>query len=265
MLAHDHILTTLAARLMAAGIEAHEETYVEKASKKVNSDSFGKIDLVVIPDGHTAHTYELKPDHPDEYEDYISEVDHYTDYLKEVPKDRKVHAIIGTVLTFAERAIPSLFEPIEIPVGPDKAVVFTFNVAKDPGTGLPKKGLLVYNIYFVNTESLKSAKEAHDKSVAYMQVNQQATAEAQASREGGRAIGFVGVAGAAVMTAGMLAVPLGQATPGLAGLIAFGGSVVRGARALFGAAAASEARGAASAPAALLLWLSGRKQAPKEH
>ncbi len=250
-LAHAIILPTLAARLNFLGIEAYPEHAVAGGSKNLNTDHAGHIDLVVKI-GDKAHLYELKPDNPESYQDYVSEVDHYRDYLRALPTG-PVTPIIGTVLGVVERAIPPVFTPIEIPLPDNKTLILTFKVAKD-NNGVPIDGLLVYNATIRPNEERKQQSgqatvaqpqfvratdpaRAMQNKMSLMQPNLRANAEAQVHGEvrtqimvGTFMVEMQALASLGVVVGGLEAVGLGTVGTGAAttgpGALGTGGQVI---------------------------------------
>jgi hypothetical protein len=82
---------------------------------------------------------------PDEYQNYVSEVDHYTEHFPtKVGKYNISQAQIGTALEILEVVVPSLFDPIKIP-GSQGKVMINIELAKDNnGDVIP--GVIAYNI-----------------------------------------------------------------------------------------------------------------------
>ncbi|HEU5032975.1 MAG TPA: SpvB/TcaC N-terminal domain-containing protein [Spirillospora sp.] len=231
---HRAVLDVLRLRLAVLGASSLVETEtLPGGSKNMKTDETGHVDLAVMlpdratPGAYEAHLYEVKPNNPEKYEKYISEVDHYTDYFPhEVAGMSISHASIGIAVEAATKIDPRVLAPMVF-VNESLEVTIRLDLARG-NNNRPKKGLLVYDV------DVRSRRPGEDDSVAAVKallrtsINQ--TAEAQAH----------GIVRASVMVGGTI-----NAANALAQLFLLGGGVALG-----GAAAGAGAGGAGAGGAA---------------
>jgi hypothetical protein len=154
-LVHKLVLPILHVRLAAVGLPSDYEIPAPRGSKRKWSDADGFIDLALFtpdpdprkPGNDIANLYELKPNHPEQFQDYISEVDHYAEHFPKAYRPTRPSTLsrgrfiskarIGVSLYPLYRIQPLLFEPIVI-----EAIAFSVVIRFWPPPGVD--GLIVY-------------------------------------------------------------------------------------------------------------------------
>jgi len=155
-LIHQIVLMVLVGRLGAVGgVTAFSEVPVPGAAKDVRSSGKGEVDLVVLlrdpakPNRGEAQLYEVKPNNPENYRAYATEVDSYAEYfMREYGSPRTfkgtqvTRATRGQILTFLRAVQPMIFDPVVIQTTTVDVFVRFWPAATGDG---PEAGLIVYD------------------------------------------------------------------------------------------------------------------------